>query len=391
MPDKDDTENQERGYANRHEQITSATEPQPRRNAATGVDGPTIEFLMKVPVKLPKDSALIGDRELKSLSAAEGEEIMADTKLYPRNKGRGKHTSLQCHPIVQAVSENWVVLGLKSPVRSYELLGRCNVAKTSINANKFFGPVYGRCSQSGKLDFNRACLLTRQQCELPTMNINILPGLWALVVDDEEAREVVCQCIKNTDFPEIQQYGDDGKVILGPHTQETKNGIKAIYTSSGCKASVDDWKPLKEYCNNTEFVDEMSAYIKEVKVETTLTMAVFNIRMTSDQSPEFDYLNKQAQRWLEVEPQEELRKQCVEAWTRWSQQSMFITWEATVEQEHLDSWQELKDSEISNKYLNDQGSKMNATTVPIEAAETAHDACLEVVEDPCGCAEEATR
>jgi hypothetical protein len=51
------------------------------------------------------------EQTYNSASAENKKEIEADMHLYPDNKGVGRHTSLDFQIIVQAVSEEWKVLG----------------------------------------------------------------------------------------------------------------------------------------------------------------------------------------------------------------------------------------------------------------------------------------
>ena len=49
-----------------------------------------------------EDSRLIGENKLyETLTAEDREEIADDMRLYPTNKGKGKHTSLEYMMIVQ--------------------------------------------------------------------------------------------------------------------------------------------------------------------------------------------------------------------------------------------------------------------------------------------------
>ena len=96
-----------------------------------------------------EDSPLIGKNNLfKTLTAANKEEIEKDMRLYPTNKGKGKHTSLEFHIIVQAVSENWEILGGKSPVSSYEMLGRYNVRGSNAQSSLVLCIATGRILRS---------------------------------------------------------------------------------------------------------------------------------------------------------------------------------------------------------------------------------------------------
>ena len=54
----------------------------------------------------------------------------------------------------------------------------------------------------------------------------MLPGLWARIVDDKVLRRLVFDCVKGNDFPEVQEYGEDGNPIKGPHSEGTKAGIR---------------------------------------------------------------------------------------------------------------------------------------------------------------------
>ena len=324
------------------------------------------------------DSRLIGKNMLyKTLTAEDREEIAEDMLLYPTNNGKGKHTSLEYMMIVQAVSERWEILGGNSPISSWEMLSRYNV-REGINAHKFIGVVYSAWSQSQKLEFGKSNLLTRHNSSLPTVNINMLPGLWSRLAascEDAAVSELVFKCVRPHDFPEVQEFGEDGKV-LQCHSEETKEGIRSFYNKTGCRVSVDDWNLNEEYCNSTAFVDEMLPYIKEVKVDTKLTMAVFGIRMNADQSPDFAFLNGEVEKMLQVEgkrPEEvraELRRKCLAKWEQWTGCSIFVCWEASVQQEHVDSWPELKDSTVKTSFLKMQGSIMFAATVTQDAAES---------------------
>ena len=324
-----------------------------------------------------EDSPLIGKNNLfKTLTAANKEEIEKDMRLYPTNKGKGKHTSLEFHIIVQAVSENWEILGGKSPVSSYEMLGRYNVREGS-NAHKFIGVVYRDWPHSKKLEFVLSNLRTRQQSSLPTVNINMLPALWSQLVDPEaEVSKLVFACVGPNDFPEVQEFGDDGNV-LRCHSEETKKGIRSYNKMTGGKVSVDDWSLGGNHCNSSDFVEEMGDVIKEVKVDIKLTMAVFGIRMTEEQSPDCKFLNAEVEKMLNVEgktPEEvqaELRGQCLTKWEQWTGRSIFVCWEASVQQEHVNSWPELKASNVITSFLKVQGSIMFAATVTQEAAESA--------------------
>ena len=324
-----------------------------------------------------EDSPLIGQNILyETLTAENKQEIAKDMVLYPTNKGKGNHTSQEFNIIVKAVSEKWKILGGKSPISSYEMLTRYNV-RFGPNAHKFIGVVYKDWPPHTKLEFVKSNLLTRQNSELETVNINILPSVWSLLVDPEaEMSKLVVKCVRETDFPEVQEFDDAGKV-LRCHSEQTKAGIQNFHKMTGCKVSVDDWTEQEDYCNNSEFVEEMKDFIKEVKVKITLVMAVFGIVMREDQSPDFNFLNAQAKRMLEVEgksPEEvraELRAECLSKWEQWTGRSIFVCWEASVEQEHVDSWPELKTSSINTSFLKMQGSIMFAKTVSQEAAESA--------------------
>ena len=325
-----------------------------------------------------EDSRLIGKNMLyKTLTATDRKEIEDDMLLYPTNQGKGKHTSLEYHMIVQAVSERWEILGGNSPISSYEMLARYNV-REGMNAHKFIGVVYSDWPQSKKLDFGISNLLTRHKSSLPTVNINMLPGLWSRLAascEDAKVSELVFKCVRRQDFPEVQEFGEDGNV-LKCHSEETKEGIRSFYNRTGCGVSVDDWNLNDEYCNNTAFVDEMLDYIKEVKVDIKLTMAVFGICMNADQSPDFKFLNGEVEKMLNVEgkSQEEvradLRGKCLTKWEEWTEHSIFVCWEASVQQEHVDSWPELKDSTVKTSFLKMQGSIMFAATVTQDVAES---------------------
>jgi hypothetical protein len=326
-----------------------------------------------------ENSPLIGQNILhETLTAANKEEIAKDMLLYPTNKGKGNHTSQEFSMIVKAVSEKWKILGGKSPISSYEMLTRYNV-REGLNAHKFIGVVYKDWSPQKKLEFVKSNLLTRQQSLLTTVNINILPSVWSQLVDPEaEMSKLIFNCIRKTDFPEVQEFDDAGKV-LRCHSEQTKAGIRFFHKMTGCKVSVDDWNLQKDYCNSSAFVDEMLDVIKEVKVATKLIMAVFGIVMREDQSPEFKFLNAEVERMLEVEgksPEEvraELRAECLSKWEQWTGRSIFVCWEASVQQEHVESWPELKTSSINTSFLKMQGSIMFAKTVSQEAAESAMD------------------
>ena len=106
-------------------------------------------------------------------------------------------------------------------------------------------------------------------------------------------------------------------------------------------------------------------------------MAVFGICMRADQSPVFKFLNAEVEKMLNVEgktPEEvqaELRGQCLTKWEQWTGRSIFVCWEASVQQEHVNSWPELKASNVITSFLKMQGSIMFAATVTQEAAESA--------------------
>ena len=327
-----------------------------------------------------EDSRLIGENMLyKTLTPEDREEIANDMLRYPTNQGKGKHTSLEYHMIVQAVSERWEILGGNSPISSYEMLARYNV-REGINAHKFIGVVYVDWPQSKKLDFAQSNLLTRYNSSLPTVNINMPPGLWSRLAasgeDAEKVRELVFKCVRTQDFPEVQEHGEDG-TVLQCHSRETKEGIRSFHNKTGCGVSVDDWNLNEEYCNSTAFVEEMLHYIKEVKVDIKLTMAVFGICMNADQSPDFKFLNGEVEKMLNVEGKSqeevraELRGKCLTKWEEWTERSIFVCWEASVQQEHVDSWPELKVSKVNTSFLKMQGSIMFAATVAQEAAESA--------------------
>jgi len=198
------------------------------------------------------DSDIIGQNILRNTLTAENKkEIEADMHLYPDNKGVGRHTSLDFQIIVEAVSEEWKVLGGESPVTSLEMLARYKV-RTGLNAHKFIGFVYTVWPQDTKLEFAKSNLRTRGKSSLNKVNINMLPGLWSQLVNEEtEASKLVFKCVRPTDFPEIQEFGDDGKILRGPHSEETKAGIRCFCKKTGGKVSVDDWNLDDDYCNST--------------------------------------------------------------------------------------------------------------------------------------------
>ena len=329
-------------------------------------------LLSKVDSYRPKDSALIGQKILRdSLTDKDKKEIELDIDLYPENRGIGNHTTLEYSMIVKAVNKDWEILGPDSPIRSWEQLGRYKVSE-GPNADKFFALVYSGWPQETKLAFAKSNLQTRDASTLPAVNVNILPGVWGLIVDDEDVREMSFQCLRPSDHPEIQEYGDDGKVLRTPHSEKTKEGIRVWCRKTGGKISVDDWCLDEDYCNNTAFVEEMKPYIGEVKVKITTVMALFGITMTADQSPDYQYLNREAQNELKKMSQAEMRERCITLWEQWTREGIIITWEASVQQEHVDSWPQLRTSQIMTDFLNLQGSVMYAKTFTQEAAESAY-------------------
>ena len=92
--------------------------------------------------KRVEDSSLVGAKNVfTELSQADKECVAEDIGKYPSQKGIGDHTTVEFHPIVQAVSAEWEILGGQSLVRSFEQLGRFRVCE-GPNANKFIGPIY---------------------------------------------------------------------------------------------------------------------------------------------------------------------------------------------------------------------------------------------------------
>ena len=82
-------------------------------------------------------------------------------------------------------------------------------------------------------------------------------------------------------------------------------------------------------------------------------------------------MNPKQLKLLENNSLEVMRSTAIECWKRWTDAGVAVTWEASVEQKHLDSWQELKNSEIDTSKLFLQGGEFFARAMTVEAVENA--------------------
>ena len=112
-----------------------------------------------------------------------------------------------------------------------------------------------------------------------------------------------------------------------------------------------------------------SSFKAKVAVE-----ALKGFKTLAEISSEYKIHSNQISQWkkklLEGIPREALRTAALDCWKRWTAAGVDVTWEATVLQEHLDSWPELKISGIDITHLFIQGSEFYARTLTQEAIES---------------------
>ena len=310
-------------------------------------------------------------------------EILQDfTRCCARDPiGVGTLTALACQAIDKLADEEWkVVCGdafAFAYVRSFDQLCRLNV-RNKTNAHKFLNAAFMTWSPDQKVDYIKANLEARKVARgLPSVSLQILPVAWERIGvskdPNKDLKSLGFESLNEADFPGVQKYGADGK-ILEKHSEDTKKGIKLFVEKTGIKVSIDDWSLKNKYCNNTDFVEEMLPYSKEVKVDIVLAIVLFDVKLTEDQSPAFESLNTEACKFLDDagKTREELRRECLPLWKDWTQKEIYVTLKVLLTQAHVDSWPELKTSQINTNFVTSQDAIMNAKTVLLHAAEKVY-------------------
>lgn len=226
--------------------------------------------------------------------------LMKDLPLMIKNQGEGDHANLHLHFIGRAFYEEsmerlqWEFMGLLSPLTSFELLGRYNVTSGNLK-NKFFGILYQALSPEQKLTLCKTNLEVRgNQKDVKVMNVNILSDYWEIAFDNKNEMDFIITNLTDDDFPETQEFSSKSVGVLDKHSEKTINGMKKYTTLTQRKHSIDDWSPFETFCNDTDFVLANIDIIKEIKIDIKVCMAVFEVRMTRDQSPDCNFLNTSA-------------------------------------------------------------------------------------------------
>jgi hypothetical protein len=309
------------------------------------------------------NSALIGDLDLfKELKPADKEEILKDIDLYEDNQGEGVHTNVEKHPIARGFPM-WKEAGKHSLLLSCEYLGRWRV-EAGRNADKFIGVQYSQWTAAERLEYCRANIRVRAKDPEPVVNINILPALFESSLTNKCDLELLLS-LRPEDYPEVQEFGPDGK-ILKEHSEKTKEGIRA-FCSFGRKVSVDDWGFAP---NDTSFVLSILECVKQVKVDIKLCMALFDVRLTALESPDYVYLNNAADNVEKVKAREDFLKDVPKFTSSlWMDEDMEVCFELSLTQEHVDHWPAVKF--IDPSHVSVQGSIWGAKTFTLREVAAA--------------------